>query len=388
MKKKIVFISYCRNDIKVQWLNKLISTLEKCEVIVDINSLQYGQDLPFFMEKIKKADKVLMLLGKEYKEKANDRRGGVGTETQIISCDVYNDVEQTKFIPIVVSKDENGNPYLPYYLQSRYYADFSDDSLFDDNIETLIKQIHNSSVNDNLEMKKLSKPVVKNKKKKKKILKIIIAFLILLIVITLINYIYGKKVENDIQQKIYAKFSEDNKEAMFEVENLNFDKAIEIYNDVLNYLTEPENILEVKIQISLCYLGQGFIEQGEKRVYYFDKAVLLLKELLLMDTDFSEEQLFDIRYNFAFACIYGELQEEYYVELKDTINKIEKSIKEKGNYAVFSNNIADVFLVLGMFYNLEFEKEYKIEYLEEAISYYRNALNLQTIGTKIRILSK
>ncbi len=168
MKKKIVFISYCRNDIKVQWLNKLISTLEKCEVIVDINSLQYGQDLPFFMEKIKKADKVLMLLGKEYKEKANDRRGGVGTETQIISCDVYNDVEQTKFIPIVVSKDENGNPYLPYYLQSRYYADFSDDSLFDDNIETLIKQIHNSSVNDNLEMKKLSKPVVKNKKKRKK----------------------------------------------------------------------------------------------------------------------------------------------------------------------------------------------------------------------------
>lgn len=144
IEKKIVFISYCHKDITDKWIDNLVAKLgqQGIESIVDIYDLQLGQDLNYFMEKIKTADKVLMLLGKEYKEKADNRKGGVGTETQIISNDVYNDVEQTKFIPIVIEKDKKGEPYLPFYLEGKLYTDFSDDNLFAKNIEEVVNQIY------------------------------------------------------------------------------------------------------------------------------------------------------------------------------------------------------------------------------------------------------
>lgn len=139
-----VFISYCHKDVSEEWLEKLVVELGQygIETIVDIYDLQLGQDLNYFMEQIKNVDKVLILLGKVYKEKANERKGGVGIETQIISNDVYSDLKQTKFIPIVISKDEEGNAYLPYYLETRLYIDFSNDKLFDQNIEELVRQIN------------------------------------------------------------------------------------------------------------------------------------------------------------------------------------------------------------------------------------------------------
>lgn len=144
LEKKDVFISYCHRDVNEEWIDKLATALGHYGIntIVDIYDLQLGQDLPYFMEQIKKVDKVLILMGKVYMEKANDREGGVGTETQIISNDVYKDVEQTKFIPIVVNKDEMGNVYLPYYLEAKLYTDFSDDNSFAKNMEELVRQIH------------------------------------------------------------------------------------------------------------------------------------------------------------------------------------------------------------------------------------------------------
>jgi len=162
MEKKTVFISYCHKDTTAEWIDKLATVLGEngIEAIADIYDLKLGQDLNYFMEQIKKVDEVLILLGKTYKEKANDRNGGVGAETQIISKDVYNDVEQTKFIPIVIAKDKDGNPYLPYYLESRFYTDFSTDDLFDKNIGVVINQIK--------DLPNKIKPSVVNLRNKKK----------------------------------------------------------------------------------------------------------------------------------------------------------------------------------------------------------------------------
>lgn len=144
LEKKKVFISYCHKDTTEEWINKLVTELGcyGIECIVDIYDLQLGQDVNYFMEQIKKADNVLMLLGQTYKEKANDRVGGVGTETQIISNDVYKDVEQTKFIPVVIQKDENEEAYLPYYLEARNYIDFSNDNMFNKKIIELSRHIY------------------------------------------------------------------------------------------------------------------------------------------------------------------------------------------------------------------------------------------------------
>lgn len=138
-----VFISYCHKDVTEEWIQNLVTVLGQHGInsIVDIYDLQLGQDLNYFMEQIKKVDKVIILLGKHYMEKANRREGGVGIETQIISCDVYKNLEQTKFIPIVVCKDERDNAYLPFYLETRLYTDFSSAELFDKNMEELVKHI-------------------------------------------------------------------------------------------------------------------------------------------------------------------------------------------------------------------------------------------------------
>ncbi len=163
MKNTKVFISYCHKDVAEEWIEKLVEILGQngIESIVDIYDLYLGQDLNYFMERIKKVDKVLVLIGREYKEKANKRKGGVGVETQIISNDVYNNLEQTKLIPIVINRDEEGNAYLPYYLESRLYIDFSNNKLFEENIDKLVRQINMLPPKE--------KPQVMNKDKSEKI---------------------------------------------------------------------------------------------------------------------------------------------------------------------------------------------------------------------------
>ena len=54
-------------------------------------------------------------------EKADARKQGVETESQIISQEVYEQVEQTKFIPIVCEFKNDGTPYFPIFLQSRIW---------------------------------------------------------------------------------------------------------------------------------------------------------------------------------------------------------------------------------------------------------------------------
>lgn len=86
--------------------------------------------------------KVLIICDKSYAEKADARKGGVGTESQIISTETYEKVDQTKFIPIIVEKDEHGKPYLPTFLKSRKYIDLSSEGSSDD-FETLLRAIFN-----------------------------------------------------------------------------------------------------------------------------------------------------------------------------------------------------------------------------------------------------
>ena len=61
-----------------------------------------------------------MLCDLLYCQKANDRTGGVGKDTQIMSEEVYNDIEANKFLPIFCALYDDGKPALPTYLKSRY----------------------------------------------------------------------------------------------------------------------------------------------------------------------------------------------------------------------------------------------------------------------------
>lgn len=146
MNKK-VFISYSWGDKEHQdWIVNLGTRLinDTVDVVLDKWSLKDGHDIHSFMEEMVKAEdifRVLIVSDSRYKEKANEREGGVGTETQIITPNIYNKQKQEKFIPLVLERDEDGNPCLPIYLSSRKYIDFSQAEHFEDSYEELLRNI-------------------------------------------------------------------------------------------------------------------------------------------------------------------------------------------------------------------------------------------------------
>ena len=127
-KKKIekpkVFISYAWGSTDYQ--DKVLSFATQLmgdgiEVVLDKWDLTEGNDTYAFMEKCATDEtitNVLMLIDPIYAKKADAHSGGVGTETQIISAKVYQEVTQDKFIPIVFERDEKNEVCKPTYLHN------------------------------------------------------------------------------------------------------------------------------------------------------------------------------------------------------------------------------------------------------------------------------
>lgn len=143
---KQVFISYSWTVQKrvIELADRLIDN--GIEVIIDVYDLKEGQDKFVFMEQAvhnKDIDRVLIISDRAYTDKANNRTGGVGDETVIITQEIYHKTKQEKFIPIVFERDENNNPYLPIYLKSRIYIDLStEDELYESEYEKLVRNIY------------------------------------------------------------------------------------------------------------------------------------------------------------------------------------------------------------------------------------------------------
>ncbi|MCQ6960019.1 toll/interleukin-1 receptor domain-containing protein [Mucilaginibacter aquariorum] len=142
-----VFISYSwTTPTHEDWVINLSERLmsDGVDVTIDKWNLKEGQDKYSFMESMVTSpdiSRVLIILDEKYAEKANGRNGGVGTETQIISPQIYSNVSQEKFIPIVSERDSIGEPFLPTYLEGRIYIDLSSLDFFEENYEKLLRNI-------------------------------------------------------------------------------------------------------------------------------------------------------------------------------------------------------------------------------------------------------
>lgn len=145
--KPKVFISYSWSNADYQeWVIDLAKRLvhDGVDVVIDVWDLVEGHDKYVFMEQMVKSediDKVLIMCDEKYKNRADERKGGVGDETQIISSNVYQDVNQEKFIPIIATRDENGDSFTPNYIRSRIYIDLSDGTKFEESYEQLLRNI-------------------------------------------------------------------------------------------------------------------------------------------------------------------------------------------------------------------------------------------------------
>lgn len=146
-----VFISYSWTTPEhEEWVVELGRRLREdgIDVILDKWDLKEGQDTTFFMESMRAANKVLIICEQGYKEKANGRKGGVGTETQIITPDIYGNVEQEKYIPIVAERDGIGQHYIPTFMESRLYIDLSSFDTFEEGYEKLIRNIYQAPLHN------------------------------------------------------------------------------------------------------------------------------------------------------------------------------------------------------------------------------------------------
>lgn len=141
------FISYSWSSTEhVDWVLELAKRLRAngVDAVLDRWHLKPGQDKFHFMESMvvdPTVTKVLVICDQLYAAKADERRGGVGTESTIISQEVYNKVEQRKFIPVIAEKDNDGAPFLPVFLRSRIYIDLSSPQTFEEKFEDLLREI-------------------------------------------------------------------------------------------------------------------------------------------------------------------------------------------------------------------------------------------------------
>jgi len=98
MENPKAFISYSWSSPQhEQWVINLATELrqEGVDVILDKWDLKEGHDAIVFMEKMvtdPEIKKVIIVSDRVYAEKAASRKGGVGTETQIISKEIYDNI--------------------------------------------------------------------------------------------------------------------------------------------------------------------------------------------------------------------------------------------------------------------------------------------------------
>jgi hypothetical protein len=142
-----VFISYSWTSVAHEtWVIELAERLmsDGADVILDKWELKEGQDKYTFMEQMvndESIKRVLIICDKQYAEKADERRGGAGTESQIISAEIYNKVKQEKFVPVITEYDGHGEPFVPTYLKSRIYVDLSNSEKYLSEYEKLLRNI-------------------------------------------------------------------------------------------------------------------------------------------------------------------------------------------------------------------------------------------------------
>lgn len=147
-----LFVSYSwSSSAHEQWVLDLATEVinSGVEVILDKWDLREGHDSVVFMEKMvtdPTITKVLMICDKTYAIKADGRAGGVGTETQIISREVYERLSQDKFAAVVAEKDDTGKPYLPTYYKSRIYIDLSESDRYAEGFEQLLRWIFDKPI--------------------------------------------------------------------------------------------------------------------------------------------------------------------------------------------------------------------------------------------------
>ncbi|WP_175773326.1 SEFIR domain-containing protein [Paraburkholderia phenazinium] len=147
-----LFISYSwTTPMHEQWVMDLAERLaeDDVDVIIDKWALRESHDAHAFMEQMvtdPEITKVIMICDAAYVEKANRRARGVGTETQIITGEIYSNTTQDKFVAVIAEKDGEGHAMVPVYYKGRIHIDLADAGRYEEEYERLLRWLYDQPV--------------------------------------------------------------------------------------------------------------------------------------------------------------------------------------------------------------------------------------------------
>ncbi|BDY27108.1 sefir domain-containing protein [Mycolicibacterium mageritense DSM 44476 = CIP 104973] len=142
-------MSYSHDDEEHRdWVLQLSHRLRSngVDVYLDRWNVSLGGNLAHYMERA--ADqkyRVIAVVSENYSRKCNEREGGAGVESQMLSARLFADLDSDAVIPII-RNNPNNPPVLPAFLAGRMYEDFRDDASQEAAYERLLREIHGAPV--------------------------------------------------------------------------------------------------------------------------------------------------------------------------------------------------------------------------------------------------
>jgi hypothetical protein len=140
-----VFISYSwDSDQHREWTRELAERLrgDGSNVTLDQWHLAPGDQMAEFMERaVRENDLVLIICTPRYKQKSDERSGGVGYEGDIMTAEVLSTRNHRKFVPIL--RMGPWSDAAPSWLRGKLYVDLSGSSYSEDQYHDLLATIHN-----------------------------------------------------------------------------------------------------------------------------------------------------------------------------------------------------------------------------------------------------
>lgn len=139
-----VFVSYSWDDEEHRgWVHHFATRLREDGVDVELDqwAVHLGDPLPEFMERaVRDNDFVLVICTPKYKERSDDRVGGVGYEGDIMTAQVYATRDHRKFIPVL--RRGGWGSAFPSWLSGKAGVDFRPESYPEAQYKRLIDTLH------------------------------------------------------------------------------------------------------------------------------------------------------------------------------------------------------------------------------------------------------
>lgn len=138
------FISYAwEGEDHKSWVRQLASQLRDHGVDVELDqwAAAPGDQLPEFMERAIRANTfVLIICTPAYKDKSDERKGGVGYEGDIMTAEVFTRRNHRKFIPIL--RRGEWREAAPSWLSGSYYVDLRGEQDSEAQYKDLLNTLH------------------------------------------------------------------------------------------------------------------------------------------------------------------------------------------------------------------------------------------------------